>query len=93
MGLAETDRVRTGYKTEVVINFDDKVTVVVEEVSEFKMGLFRLGDVAQMELWLKMGGVTAQVQKNNSVPPRLPSRHPPSRQACAGRFSASAMMR
>jgi hypothetical protein len=76
MWLEESDRVRTGYKTTMVLNFDGKATVVVDEVSEFKIGLFRLGDVAQMELWLKMGGVTAQVHKKEFRPTRFTVKDP-----------------
>jgi hypothetical protein len=76
MELYESDRVRTGYKTEMMLDFDGKATVMVEEVTEFKIGLFRLGEVNQMELWLKMGQVTAQVYKKEFRPTRFTVKNP-----------------
>ena len=63
MTLLETDRVRTGYKNIMEIDWEGHATVQVPEMTEFKIGIFRLGNVNQMELWLAVGGVQASVNR------------------------------
>ncbi|MBI4864603.1 MAG: FecR domain-containing protein [Candidatus Riflebacteria bacterium] len=74
--LQESDRIRTGYRSSCALDFDGKATVVVEELTEFKIGVFRMGDVNQMELWLKMGGLKAQVNKLARVKTEFKVRSP-----------------
>lgn len=61
--LSEADRLKTGFASVAVLDFGGKATVVVEELTQFRVGIFKLGTVTQVELWLKSGGLQAQVAK------------------------------
>jgi hypothetical protein len=82
MKIYDSDRVRTGYKSEMVLSFLDggtkqeRVTVVVDPLSEYKIAVFFLGDVAHMELWLKIGGISANVLREKLQPTRFTVKTP-----------------
>jgi hypothetical protein len=61
--LGENDRIRTGYRSGCTLDFSGKAVVLVEELTEFKVGIFRLGTTSEVELWLREGGLEAQVTK------------------------------
>lgn len=77
MKLYESDQVRTGYKTQIVLSFlnpetkQERCTVVVEELSQIKIGIYYIGGIEHMDIWLKIGGVTAQVLKEKLQPTRF----------------------
>jgi len=67
MQLTKDDRIRTGYQTQMAVTFVDSQgkaygTVVFEELTEVQLGLFLLGNIHTMELWLKVGGMSAEVE-------------------------------
>jgi hypothetical protein len=66
--LGERDRIRTGYKSEVTLDFGGKATVIVEEMTDFRLSVFKTGDITDVELWLKAGGVAAQVTRDVAAP-------------------------
>ncbi len=62
--LLETDRIRTGYNTSVTLSFANaNADVTMDQLSEFKIAIFRLGNIKQVELALKAGQIQADVKK------------------------------
>lgn len=61
--IEEQDRIYTGFDSTAELRFSDGTVVVVRELTDMKVGSFRVGDeAASTRLWLRAGEVDAHVR-------------------------------
>ncbi len=66
--LVPSDRIYTGIESAVRLAFADNSTVVVQELTDVKIGSFeKLGNAVNTQLWLKAGEVDAAVVEKSAV--------------------------
>jgi hypothetical protein len=75
MKIERTDRVRTGYKSQMQLSFidpgtkEEKAVVDVSELSEYTVNQFFNGPIAIADLEIKMGEISANMPHNRKMAP------------------------
>lgn len=81
--LKESDRVRTGLGSKVTLQVGAH-TVILEEMTDVKVSLFKLGKINEVELWVKAGEIMATTSRTAAVRTEFVVRSPTSTTSIRG---------